>query len=93
VSAAQSESDAQRPTTPEEFSRMIADRLDAIARDYATQLGDLREQLGRERERSERLEAELSELRKAREAPESAFGSWPRGGSSRPPGRRPGAGR
>ena len=53
--------DAQRTTTSEELSRMIATRLDEIVRDYTNELGDLREELGTERARREMAEATLQE--------------------------------
>ena len=53
--------DAQRTTTGEELSRMIATRLDEIVRDYTHQLGDLREELGAERARREMAESTLRE--------------------------------
>jgi excisionase family DNA binding protein len=69
--------DAQRPIAGEEMGRMIAARLDEIVRDYAEQLGDLREELGSERahrqiaeQRAADLEAKLEKL-EARESPVS----------------------
>jgi excisionase family DNA binding protein len=53
--------DAQRTTSGEELSRMIATRLDEIVRDYTHQLGDLREELGAERARREMAEHTLRE--------------------------------
>jgi excisionase family DNA binding protein len=53
--------DAQRTTSGEELSRMIATRLDEIVRDYTHQLGDLREELGAERARREVAESTLRE--------------------------------
>ena len=53
--------DAQRTTAGEEFSRMIAARLDEIVHDYTHQLGDLREELGAERARREMAESTLRE--------------------------------
>jgi excisionase family DNA binding protein len=53
--------DAQRTTSGEELSRMIATRLDEIVRDYTHQLGDLREELGAERVRREMAENTLRE--------------------------------
>ena len=53
--------DAQRTTTGEELSRMIATHLDEIVRDYTHQLGDLREELGAERVRREMAESTLRE--------------------------------
>jgi excisionase family DNA binding protein len=61
TSAAVRTLDAQRPTTGEELSRMIATRLDEIVRDYTHQLGDLREELGAERARREMAETTLQE--------------------------------
>jgi excisionase family DNA binding protein len=66
--------DAQRTTASEEFSRMIATRLDEIVRDYTHELGDLREELGAERARREMAETTLregmAEERRRREAAE-----------------------
>ena len=69
--------DAQRPIAVEELGRVIAARIDEIGRDYAEQLGDLREQLGSERahrqiaeQRAADLEAKLEKL-EARESPVS----------------------
>ena len=66
--------DAQRTTSGEELSRMIATRLDEIVRDYTHQLGDLREELGAERARREMAESTLregmDEERRRREAAE-----------------------
>jgi excisionase family DNA binding protein len=66
--------DAQRTTTGEELSRMIATRLDEIVRDYTHQLGDLREELGAERARREMAETTLhkgmAEERRRREEAE-----------------------
>jgi excisionase family DNA binding protein len=53
--------DAQRTTASEELARMIATRLDEIVRDYAHELGDLREELGGERARREMAESTLKE--------------------------------
>ena len=65
---------AQRTTTGEELSRIIATRLDEIVRDYTHQLGDLREELGAERVRREMAESTLregmDEERRRREAAE-----------------------
>ncbi len=68
--------DAQRTTATEELSRTIATRLDVIVRDYVTQLGDLREELGAERarrkiaeDRAADLEAKLIEVREATASP------------------------
>jgi excisionase family DNA binding protein len=66
--------DAQRTTAGEEFSRMIATRLDEIVRDYTQELGGLREELGAERARREMAETTLhdgmAEERRRREAAE-----------------------
>jgi len=53
--------DAQRTTSSEELSRIIAARLDEIVRDYTHELGDLREVLGAERARREMAESTMRE--------------------------------
>ena len=49
----------------------VREAMRAMLEPFVRELGDVREELGRERERRERAEAELAKLREARESPES----------------------
>ncbi len=65
--------DAQRPTDAQELAEALGQRLQEIVQAHQQELGDLREELGRERQRREELEVRLQEYeREATETPESA---------------------
>ena len=49
----------------------VREAMRAMLEPFVRELGDVREELGRERERRERAEAELAKLREARESPVS----------------------
>ena len=62
------------PTPPQSPSQPLPDvreAMRAMLEPFVRELGDVREELGRERERRERAEAELAKLREARESPMS----------------------
>jgi excisionase family DNA binding protein len=56
--------DAQRTMAGEELARMPAIRLDQIVRAYAQELGEVREQLGAERERRYQAERERDDIKR-----------------------------
>ena len=58
------------PTPPQSPSQTLPDvreAMRAMLEPFVRELGDVREELGRERERRERAEAELAKLREARD--------------------------
>jgi excisionase family DNA binding protein len=66
--------DAQRPTDAQELAEVLGQRLQEIVRAHQQEMGDLREELGRERELRRQLEARLQEYEReaATEAQEAA---------------------
>lgn len=66
--------DAQRPTDAQELAEALGQRLQEIVHAHAQEMGDLREELGRERELRRQLEARLQEYERepAQEPPESS---------------------
>ena len=69
--------DAQRPMAGGDFAVALGARLDEIVQLHARELGDVREQLGVEKGRREKLEEERDRLRAELEA-ERARGFWSR---------------
>jgi excisionase family DNA binding protein len=53
--------DAQRPTDAQELAEVLGQRLQEIVQAHQQEMGDLREELGRERELRRQLEARLQE--------------------------------
>jgi excisionase family DNA binding protein len=68
--------EAQRTMAGEELARMMATRLDEIVRNYTHELGEVREQLGAERERRYQAERECDDIKRELEEIRPSSRPW-----------------